>query len=384
MPARREIGPGRSEEPAESRQRWDELTTAASRLQREREIRAGLARTSDDGDKETGSWEMQEQDFAFERAAGLIHDASSVSIFSGAGISVDSGIPDFRSAGGLWDKYDPHHFCNYDVFKRRPHLFWTMARELVLNIHERQGGTVEEALRTGNFLKASPNAGHKALVELEQIGKTVTVITQNIDGLHRAAGSSRVVELHGTDRTATCETCRNQFPQEEIVRQWAQMPETQRLAGRLADDGFVPKCKVCQHGVLKADVTFFGEALPAGAMTRALAAVMASPVCIVVGTSLQVAPANMIPSMVKARFGKVIVCNLDDSGGQHADVVLRGSSTVTLPRLVSTVRRMQVCGFASTRAPPSHLALASRSFAQSPLNLFWQASGAPRSQCRVQ
>jgi NAD-dependent deacetylase len=282
-------------------------------------------------------------DESLERAAELIHNASSVSVFTGAGISVDSGIPDFRSPGGLWHKYDPFHYCNYEVFQHRPHLFWTMARELVLDIHQGQGGTIEEALRTGQFRTAPPNAGHRALVELEQLGKSVTVITQNIDGLHKAAGSSNVVELHGTDRTATCMACRDQFEQKEIVRQWAEMPEAQRLSGNLAEDGFVPKCNKC-GGVLKADVTFFGEALPAGAMGRAMAAVMGSSVCLVVGTSLNVAPANMVPSMVKARFGKVIVCNLDESGRNVADVFIQGRSSLALPKLVSAVRQLQARG----------------------------------------
>ena len=283
-------------------------------------------------------------DESIERAAELIHNASSVSVFTGAGISVDSGIPDFRSRGGLWDRYDPFHYCDYEVFQHRPVLFWTMARELVLDIHKGQGGTVEEALQTGQFRTAPPNAGHRALVAMEQLGKTVTVITQNIDGLHKAAGSSHVVELHGTDRTATCMVCRDQVEQKEIVRQWAEMPEfAQRLSGSLAEDGFVPKCRNC-GGVLKADVTFFGEALPAGALGRAVAAVMGSSVCIVVGTSLNVAPANMVPSMVKARFGKVVVCNLDESGRNVADVFIKGRSSVTLPKLVSAVRLLQARG----------------------------------------
>jgi NAD-dependent deacetylase len=218
-----------------------------------------------------------------------------------------------------------------------------MARELVLSVHQGQGGSVEDALRTGEFLTAAPNNGHKALAELERMGKDITVITQNIDGLHKAAGSTRVIELHGTDRTATCMTCTKQVEQKEIVRQWAEMPDALRMAGRLADDGFVPKCPACS-GVLKADVTFFGEALPAGAMGRAFASVIKSSVCIVVGTSLRVAPANMVPSMVKTRFGKVVVCNLDESGNDVSDVFIKGSSTTTLPKLVSAVRRLQTNG----------------------------------------
>jgi len=203
---------------------------------------------------------------ALARAAGLVHGATRVSVFTGAGISVESGIPDFRSPGGLWSKYDPFTYCNYDVFKSNPELFWRMARELVLDIHVQNGGTKEEALKEGKLIKAQPNAAHMALAELQNMGKKVTVITQNIDGLHKAAGSNKVIELHGTDQTSTCMSCLTQYEQSEVISQWIAQPDDKKFRP-ISEDDFVPVCKNC-GGVLKADVTFFGEALPAGAMFK--------------------------------------------------------------------------------------------------------------------
>mmetsp|Transcript_46644 Transcript_46644/g.109993 ORF Transcript_46644/g.109993 Transcript_46644/m.109993 type:complete len:303 (+) Transcript_46644:24-932(+) len=282
-------------------------------------------------------WRAGGTDFA--KAATYINHASSISIFTGAGISVESGIPDFRSPGGLWTKYNPYEYCDYATFKRKPELFWRMGRALILQIHEEKGGSREELLRTGEWRSAEPNAAHRALVDFEQLGKKVTVVTQNIDGLHKVAGSSRVVELHGTDQTCTCMACRETFPQAEVVKQWMALPEATRRLGP-EEDGFVPCCPKTDtcSGVLKADVTFFGEALPTGALARATGAVLGSSVCIVVGTSLNVAPANLVPGLVKARWGKLIVCNLDESGKDQADVFLQGRATQTLPRLLEAVR----------------------------------------------
>ena len=175
-------------------------------------------------------------------------------IFTGAGISVESGIPDFRSPGGLWSRYNPSEYCDYETFKQRPELFWRMGRALIMQIHTEKGGSREELLRTGEFRKAEPNAAHRALVDFEDMGKRVTVITQNIDGLHKAAGSTRVIELHGTDQTCTCLTCRDTYSQSEVVKQWLAVPEEIRFRGPDEDD-FVPRCPkqgTC-NGVLKAD-----------------------------------------------------------------------------------------------------------------------------------
>jgi len=156
---------------------------------------------------------------SIEDVAQLIASKGSFTCFTGAGISVDSGIPDFRSRGGLWSKYDPFVYCEYSTFCKKPHLFWRFARELTYGIHKSLGGTDAEALQ-GALRSAEPNAAHHALAEFEKIGLLSSVITQNIDGLHRKAGNENVIEIHGTDRTCTCMNCGSQCEMSVVVNQW--------------------------------------------------------------------------------------------------------------------------------------------------------------------
>mmetsp|Transcript_8898 Transcript_8898/g.18912 ORF Transcript_8898/g.18912 Transcript_8898/m.18912 type:complete len:303 (+) Transcript_8898:33-941(+) len=271
-------------------------------------------------------------------AADAIAAAGSMTAFTGAGISVESGIPDFRSPGGLWSKYNPGIYCEYNTFCESPHLFWQMGRELALEVHLANGGAPH--LRDG-LREAEPNAAHRALVELEDLGKLRTVITQNIDSLHQRAGSKNVIEIHGTIATATCMSSKEQVTQAEILRQWVAAREGKpdgSLRADIATDNWYPKHPET-GGVLKPDVTMFGEALPAGALGRSWTAVLSSPVCLVVGTGLNVMPANMVPGLVKWRWGKLIILNLDHSGSSSADVFLQGRAGEVLPRLVDKVRQ---------------------------------------------
>lgn len=272
-------------------------------------------------------------DRALQAAADAIVKARSLSAFTGAGISVESGIPDFRSPGGLWSKYNPMVFCEYGNFCREPHLFWQMGRELALQVHEANGGG---ALRNG-LKEAKPNAAHRALVDLETLGLLHTVVTQNIDSLHQHAGSTRVIEIHGTMATASCVDTGEQVPQSEILRQWVAFRKANPGA-EIASDRWVPR-HTRTNGVLKPDVTMFGEALPTGALGASWKAVLASPVCLVVGTGLNVVPASLVPRAVKWRFGTLIICNLDASGAETADIFLQGKAGDVLPRLVDAVRQ---------------------------------------------
>eukprot|EP00928_Gymnodinium_smaydae_P005935 TRINITY_DN12060_c0_g1_i2.p1 TRINITY_DN12060_c0_g1~~TRINITY_DN12060_c0_g1_i2.p1 ORF type:complete len:302 (+),score=55.36 TRINITY_DN12060_c0_g1_i2:173-1078(+) len=276
-------------------------------------------------------------DAALEAAAEAIASAGSMTAFTGAGASVESGIPDFRSPGGLWSKYNPMVYCEYQNFCQRPYMFWQMGRELALEVHKANGGS-EEDLRQG-LREAAPNAGHVALAELEEMGILRTVITQNIDSLHQRAGSSKVIEIHGTMATASCMVSGRQVTQSEILRQWVAF-RAQNPDANVATDKWVPRHPET-NGVLKPDVTMFGEALPTGALGSSWAAVLGSPVCLVVGTGLDVAPANMVPGLVKWRFGTLIVLNLDRSGASGAHIFLQGRAGEVLPRLVAAVRQRQ-------------------------------------------
>jgi len=228
-------------------------------------------------------------DEGIEKLARMLAGGRSMTVFTGAGCSVEppSSIPDFRSPGGLWSRYDPAVYCEYNTFVGQPHLFWEMATELTRDIHAINGGTQEELLETGTVRHARPNAAHVAIADLERLGCVTACITQNIDGLHGKAGSSSVIELHGRQSSATCMACGAGCETEaEVIPQWVAWQQAQGAGG-----SFVPTCPQpgCE-GVLKPDVTLFGEALPTGAYARAVGKVLAAPICLVVGTSLNVFP----------------------------------------------------------------------------------------------
>lgn len=214
-------------------------------------------------------------DDGLEKLARLIAKSRRVSFFTGAGISVDSGIPDFRSPGGLWERFDPFRYCDYDVFLHSPHLFWSMVAHLYVSIHEKLGGTLDE-LNRGQVKQPRPNAGHIAIADLESLGKRVTVINQNIDGLHSLAGNSDVVELHGTESSCECTQCKRPASRDEVMEQMV----SNQAFSRARDQAFVPKCQHCQ-GIVRANVVLFGEPLPTGAIAKAARSVYASAVVIV-------------------------------------------------------------------------------------------------------
>ena len=215
-----------------------------------------------------------------------------------------------------------------------------------MEIHAKQGGHVKDAIRTGEFLPAQPNPAHFALAELEKMGIVRCIVTQNIDGLHQLAGSQRVIELHGNCRSCTCMNCGANLPMTEALSQWAAFAASRPYAPPDEPDGFVPRHAACGGGVLKGDVTMFGEALPAGALSGAAAAVLAAPACLVVGSSLRVAPASLVPSLVRLRLGRLLVCDRDPAVAaagllRGGDVLLGGAAGVVLPRLVRRVSELR-------------------------------------------
>lgn len=231
-------------------------------------------------------------------------------VLTGAGVSTASGIPSFRGEDGLWEEFDPKAF-----HRRRldadPEGFWTDRLALRDRIY---GGEPIE-----------PNAAHEAIADLERAGQIDAVLTQNVDGLHQAAGSERVIELHGTHRQVACDDCGQRRPADPVFE-------------RAADGERPPRCDC--GGVLRPDVVLFGESLPDEAIAEANRLTHRADWFLAVGSSLTVHPAAGLPTRA-ARSGATLgILNLDPTEKDDAaSVVLREDVTEALPALVATVRR---------------------------------------------
>jgi NAD-dependent deacetylase len=242
-------------------------------------------------------------DSSIERAQELISKAQRISALTGAGISVDSGIPDFRSEGGLWKRFDPHEYATLDSFMRDPTKFWTMGRELAETI-----------------IKAEPNAAHIALARLEAQSKLRGIITMNIDNLHQLAGNRKVIELHGNYLRAYCIECKMEYVGKKVHE-------------RVAQGEIPPKCDRC-GGVLKSEAILFGEPLPEEPMENAILLCRDTDLMLVIGTSLTVYPAAFLPQIARNSGAQVILINLDGVNKDNvADIVLRGRATEILPQI---------------------------------------------------
>ncbi len=208
-----------------------------------------------------------------ELATTLLDGPRGAVVLSGAGISVSSDIPAFRGSTGLWARYDPTEYATIAALDADPEKVWQLLWEL------------DEVLAA-----AEPNPAHLALAELQGLGVVSTIITQNVDALHQAAGSEDVVELHGSHRTLTCRTCEHTVTRDAVVR------ETTR--------GAVPRCPSC-GGQLRPDVVFFGEPLPRAALHRAQEDVRRCDDLIVVGTAAEVEPAASLPRLAQELGARV-------------------------------------------------------------------------------
>ena len=214
-----------------------------------------------------------------ERLAELLRESRCTVALTGAGISVPSGIPDFRTPGeGVWEKVDTMEVAHIDAFRRDPARFWGFYRERL-----RLLGDVQ------------PNGAHEAMADLERRGLLEAVITQNIDTLHTKAGSERVIEVHGSIRTASCQSCGHQFPMEEVP-------------ALFGEDG-AAICSEC-GGPVKPDVVLFGELLPADAMAEAEALAERADLMLCVGSSLEVFPVAGLPSVTLRSGGGLAVITI--------------------------------------------------------------------------
>lgn len=244
------------------------------------------------------------------QAANLIKNANHAVALTGAGLSTRSGIPDFRSHGsGLWEQTDPMSVASIWGFVEHPQGFYDWMKPLARKV-----------------VDAQPNAAHRALAELESMGKLHAVITQNIDNLHQRAGNKRVLEVHGHMRQATCIRCFH-------------MTDAQPLIEKFLNDGDVPICEVC-GGPMKPNVVLFGEMLPVSVMYEADKESKTCDVMLVAGSSLEVVPAADLPLVAKKNGAKIIIVNNAPTpvDGQ-ATLVLRDDVTVALPKIVEAVKK---------------------------------------------
>ena len=218
---------------------------------------------------------------SIEEIASLIVSSQRIVVFTGAGISTESGIPDFRGPDGLWTKFDPDDFT-YQKFvgdREARKRIWAMQKHL------------------GFSVDVKPNAAHRAVVELEKLGKLDCVITQNVDGLHQKAGNSedKVIQLHGSMQWVKCIECGVRHAFEEVQR-WI-------------DGGVeVPECAQC-GGILKPDAVFFGEAMPVWETTEAQRRSSSCDLCIVIGSTLSVYPAGLMPQYAVSSGAKLVIIN---------------------------------------------------------------------------
>jgi NAD-dependent deacetylase len=252
---------------------------------------------------------MKEQ---IEKVAEWIRAAQRIVVFTGAGLSTESGIPDFRSPGGVWDRYNPEdfYFQNFLASEASREKYWQMATEMY------------EPMK-----KAQPNLAHLAIAELEKLKKLDCVITQNIDGLHFKAGNSeeKVIQLHGTAMYVSCLNCGKKFDREGIQQRFQ---ETKK----------VPYCDAC-NGPLKPATISFGQSMPERETQEAYHRSSLCDLFIVIGSSLVVQPAASMPLVAKRNVAKLVIINRDPTPyDDMADMVIHGQAGPTMAAILEKVK----------------------------------------------
>ncbi len=245
---------------------------------------------------------------AIRKGAALIAQARSIMAFTGAGLSTESGIPDFRSPGGIWERYDPSEFEYHRIVRsdRARAAYWKMSTEFY--------ETMKDAL---------PNPAHLALKDLEDVGRLSVIVTQNIDNLHQKAGNSpeKIIEIHGTAFHVSCLSCGRSYERDVIE-------------ARLAAGDMVPACDSCA-GILKPATISFGQAMPKEAMETGFRHAEECDLCLVLGSSLVVYPAASIPARAVQKGARLLIINRDPTHlDAQADLVIHESVGEVLPRIV--------------------------------------------------
>jgi NAD-dependent deacetylase len=251
-----------------------------------------------------------------DETAAIVAAAGKVVVFTGAGVSTESGMPDFRSPGGIWTKYQPIMFQDFMASEEMRRESWRRGRE---TYHL--------------FADVEPNPAHHAIAELERMGKLDCVITQNIDNLHQRAGSSpeRVIELHGTAMYVVCLDCNKRWPRAEI-QQW------------LETGVEIPMCDEC-GGIMKSATVSFGQPMPEKETAEAERRSRRAEVFIVVGSSLVVFPAAHMPMIAKQNDAKLVIINLGETSfDDHADVLIRARAGEAMQGLLDRVKAQTGAG----------------------------------------
>jgi NAD-dependent deacetylase len=253
---------------------------------------------------------MKKSSSPIEKAASLILNADYVVALTGAGISVESGIPPFRGPGGIWTRFGEPSMDGFMRFQKNPKRYWEERLK-----RRRRGGL------TNSIKEAKPNPGHYALAEMEAIGVVKTLITQNIDDLHIAAGSRNVLEIHGNTKKVRCISCGKRFLRKTF--DLSQLP---------------PVCPNC-GGLIKGDTVMFGEPIPVDVLQRCYDEVDRCTCMMIIGTSAFVLPAASLPLHVKKKGGTLIEINPNPTEISHiCDLNIVAPSGKVLPELVSTLK----------------------------------------------
>ena len=242
-----------------------------------------------------------------KQAAEDIAASNNVVALTGAGISTESGIPPFRGKGGLWERFDPMEIAHIDAFMRDPAKVWNIL--------------VKEMKATLD--KASPNDAHQGLAKLEELGKLRTIITQNIDGLHQAAGNTDVIEFHGNFAWQRCMDCNNKYETSKV--EMVEIP---------------PRCSC--GGILRPDAVFFGEMIPSEAMWRSRQVATDCDLMLVVGTSAVVQPAALMPVIAKESGAKIVEINPESTPltAEISSYLIKGKAGDVMNRIIEDLEKI--------------------------------------------
>jgi NAD-dependent deacetylase len=261
-----------------------------------------------------------EEKKSIKKAADLLLNSNYAIVLTGAGISTESGIPDFRGDSGIWKKYKPEIYGSFQSFLADPSKFWKMAEKIAPTLFD-----------------AKPNPGHYAIAELEKFNIVKALITQNVDELHQKAGSIIVYEVHGSVNRFTCLGCRASYTKEQIMRKLKKEKKS------------APGCNYC-GAPLKPSVVLFGEMLPNFEKYMSIDLAKKSDVMLIAGSSLSVAPICDLPIYTLSEGGKLIIVNdeptdLDD----RAEVVINNKTGIVLPLIMEEIKKNYIKNKANTK-----------------------------------